>query len=160
MRLLALDLATTTGYYTGEGDPKTVTFKKQTRIVDYWEWLSSMVFEGGYNLVDAVVIEDAILQRGHALEAFHDLKAVTKLVTNLAEIPMYGISPNSIKKEFTGNGNATKDEMIQKCLDMGVNLPYRIMKGGPDKGKRRYSHDAADAYAIYYVFKEREGLND
>lgn len=160
MKILALDLATTTGYYTGDNKPKTITFDKKTRTVDYWTWLSSMVFDEGEALFDALVIENAILQKGHALEVFHDLKAVTRLVSQLAGIPMYGIAPNSIKKGFTGNGNATKDDMIKECLTRGIELPYRIMKAGPDKGKKRYSHDAADAVAIYDVFVEREGLND
>ena len=120
--------------------------------------LCELCFHEGENTFDVIVVENAIMQRGAANEVFHDLKAVVKLVCQLTETPLIGLSPTRVKKLFTGSGKAEKTDIINKVLDMGIELPYRIMKAGPDKGKKRYSSDAADAVAIWQSFKIEEGL--
>lgn len=158
MKILALDLGTETGYYDGSEDPQTVVFTPKHRVVEFWEWLSSRVFVDGNFNYDVIVIENAFSQKGKANEVFHDLKAVAKLVCQIADIPLYPLAPSTVKKQFTGNGHASKQEVIDKALAMGLKLPYRIMKAGPDKGKKRFNDNAADAVAVYEVFKKVEEI--
>ena len=157
-KILALDLAAKTGYYVGDNKPQTVDFPAATRSLDYWQWITDIIYEAGEARFDAVAIENPIGQRGHALESFLDFKSITKLACQLAEIPIYEYAPTTVKKVFVGYGFAKKDDIIKKCLDMGVEIPYRIMKGGPDKGKRRYDDNAADAVAVYHT--HMEAMND
>jgi|21_taG_2_1085346.scaffolds.fasta_scaffold08037_7 Holliday junction resolvasome RuvABC endonuclease subunit len=156
MKVLALDLATNTGFYDGE-EMGSIKLPKDTRVTAFWDWLRQKVYKDGELVYEAVAIENAIGQRAFALEVFHELKAVTKLVTQMADIPLYSYAPNHIKKVFTGNGNAKKPDIVEKCLDMGVEIPYRILKSGKNKGDRRYDDDIADAVAIYHTHLHNEG---
>jgi Holliday junction resolvasome RuvABC endonuclease subunit len=157
MRILALDLATNTGYYNGEASPASIKFDKDTRMLSYWIWIKTMLYNEGEVLFDAVVMENAIGQRAQALEVFHMMKTLTHLSAALLEVPVFQYAPSTIKKVFTGNGHAKKDEVIKKCLDMGYDIPYRILKSGKNKGQTRYDDDAADAVAIYHTFLHHEG---
>lgn len=156
IKILALDLGTEMGYYTGEGEPSTVKFEREARTVDFYSWLSGRVFDNGEPLVDVVVLENAFHQLGRANEVFHELKAVVKLVCGLAGVPLHEYSAKAIKKKFTGNGNADKQEVIDKCLELGAEIPFRIMKSGKNKGDKRYNDNAADAYAIYHTYVQEE----
>lgn len=155
MDIIALDLATEMGVYTGDGRPYAIKFEKETRSINYWAFICEKA-----PLFDVVVFEDAIGQRGHALEVFHEFKSLTKLACDLADTVLVGVSPAHIKKVFTGNGRASKEDVIEKCLSMGLDVPSRVLKGGPDKGKVRYNDNAADAAAIYHTFLIDEGIDE
>jgi hypothetical protein len=45
--------------------------------------------------------------------------------------------------------------MIKECHSRGIKIPYRILKSGANKGKRKYNDNAADAVGIYYTFVQR-----
>lgn len=152
MRVLALDLATELGYYTGDNKPQFIKFPKETRSMAYWAWIGDKLWDSGEAAFDVVVYENAIGQMAYALEVFHEFKSLTKLACNLAGITMVEFSPAAVKKSFTGNGKAKKPEIIAECLSLGVELPFKVMKSGPDKGKKRYNDNAADAVAIYHTF--------
>lgn len=154
-RILALDLATKTGFHDGERIG-SIKFDRETRVNSFWDWLRKEIKQGRELCYDVLVIENALNQPRNTMEVFHELKTVVKLVTQMADIPLFVYSPNHVKKVFTGNGHAKKDEIIKKCLDMGYELPYRIIKSGPNKGEKRYDDDAADAIALYhtYLFNE------
>jgi len=154
MRVLALDIATETGYYTGDNKPQVVKFPKETRHCSAWEWIKSEIYHKGEAQYDVVVIENAIGQMAYALEVFHSLKTIVVLACKLADIPIVEYSPKTVKKKFTGSGNAKKEDVIAKCLELGIDLPYKVMKSGKNKGEKRYNDNAADAVAIYTIFME------
>ena len=152
-RILALDLATTTGFYDGK-EFGSIKFPKETRATAFWDWLRAKVYVDKENQYDIIVIENAIGQRAQALEVFHELKTVVKLVSQMSDIPIIGYSPNSVKKVFAGHGHASKDDIAEKCIQKGIDVPYDIITRGKNKGKKRYDYDIADAIAIYYTHLE------
>lgn len=165
--ILALDLATEFGVYDGYSPPEAIRFGcKETRILDFFMWLDERLLDGNYHTAvahyDVVAIENAINQKAFANEAFHELKAVTKLLCTKYGIEFAEIAPSRVKKLFTGDGKATKEDIIEKCLEMGVSIPYRTLKSGKNKGQIRYNDNAADAVAVYhaYIRNEMETSND
>lgn len=151
MKILALDLATKTGYYDGE-TADVVEFRKDKRAVEFYAWLEFMLRQGKF---DAVVFENAFRQPGKAAEIFQQFKTVCILVCTKFGVKLEYENPTTIKKSFTGSGKATKEEIIKKVLDMGVKLPYTVPTRGKNRGERVYDDNAADAVAIYETYNKR-----
>ena len=154
--ILALDLGTTFGVYDGMSPPEVYTLSKDSRILEFYDWLDARLYDGNLESdiphYDVVVIENANSQKGLAMERFQELHTLVKMLCLQHEVDLEYIYPAHLKKIFAGNGKATKDDIINKCLDMGILLPSRIMKAGPDKGKVRYDSNAADAVAVYHTY--------
>jgi Holliday junction resolvasome RuvABC endonuclease subunit len=162
-RVLALDLATKFGFCDSEG-LGSVQLARETRHIDFFLWLEERLInynrgEAATNY-EAVVIENAICQMGHANEVFHELKTCVKILCSTYGINLHLMSPTHVKKVFTGNGGAKKDAMIDECLRRGIKVPYTIKKTGVNRGKRKYDEDAADAAAIYFTYWEDKKLVD
>lgn len=71
------------------------------------------------------------------------------------DIPFDDIPPKSVKKVWTGVGNASKKDMEEACpnelLAKIMNSPFKTI----NKGRR----DLVDSFAIYKSFKELYGKN-
>lgn len=154
--VLAIDLGTNLGYYF-DGTPHAAHFPKEDRETKYWKWITSLLSQN--KQINTVVIENALYQKGKALEVFHEFKALTKLATRLAGARLYEYSPNSVKKSFTGRGNADKDQMVEECLRRGYDIPYTVVSHGKNKGQKRYNDNCADAVAIYYTYLDERVAN-
>ena len=63
------------------------------------------------------------------------------------QIPIIEYSPSEVKKEFTGKGNATKEEMIAKAIEL---FPKEGILNGDIKCRREY--DRSDSIAIGYTY--------
>lgn len=152
LKVLAIDLATEFGVYDGSKEATAIRLEeKMFRILQFFIWLTELVAECKY---DVIVVENAINQKAFANEAFHELKALVRLVCQQNGIKFEELSPAHIKKVFTGNGKADKQDVINECLKRGIALPSKVMKSGPDKGKTRYNDNAADAVAIWHTYME------
>jgi len=151
MKILALDLGKNTGVFNGIDFPECIVFEGEYRLRDFWNWIDSYIscFEP-----DHVVIENALYQMGAANELFHEWKTCVKLACQQRDVWFNEVSPAHVKKNFTGNGKAQKEDVINKVLEMRIGLPYKIPTRGKYANTRVYNDNAADAVAIYYAFKQ------
>jgi len=129
MKLLALDLGTKTGYALGA---------RQHMISGTWglkpsRWEGGgMVFvkfranldtlRGSYGITQVIYEE---VRRHDGTDAAHRYGGLLGTLTAWCEehsIPYMGVPVGTIKKSFTGNGNASKDAMIAECRRRGFEV--------------------------------------
>jgi len=134
--ILALDIGTKLGVFSdtdingfminlGKGDD---------RYGKFYDILEHRLSE---NFYDRVVYEAAAFQIGNAIPVYHGLIGVLKAACSHYAIPLTGIPVKTIKKVFTGSGNATKKDIMKRCDELGL----------------KYSDDnAADAIAVYHTY--------
>ena len=124
MNVLALDLGTTTGWATStHGVITSGTFTAKAnryegggmRFLRFSRWLEQML-----DPIDAVYFEEVRAHRG--TDAAHVYGGLLAHLTSLCEAhnkPYSGIPVGTIKKYWTGKGNASKDEMISAATLKG-----------------------------------------
>ena len=136
--ILALDIGTNLGVYVEGNAPQTISLGKgDERFFNFWKFLKENRFH-----YDVIVYEQAAFQQGNAIPIYHGLIGVLKAFSLYKSIPLQGIPVGTIKKTFTGKGNANKKDMMQRCDELGITYD---------------SDNAADAYATYYTYKQLEG---
>lgn len=156
-RYLALDMGTATGYALAEGDRivkcgvRDFSIRRNQHIgnrgIMFYNFLNSLgrideiyyekiMFTGKFNCND-----------GH--ELYHGLLMVMNMVAAGYAIPTIGVWPGTLKKAFTGNGAAQKEEMCAEAHRRG-------WKGG--KPGTREGHDEVDAIALI-ITQLRERYN-
>ena len=150
-KILALDLATKMGVYDGT-NAELVVFTPENRVRDFYKWLKARTTDNHY---DVVVFENAFRQPGKAAEVFQQFKTICILVCDEVGAELTSEVPTTIKKVFTGNGRADKQEIIDKVLDMGIWLPYSVPSKGKNKGVKLYDDNAADAVAIHETYRSK-----
>lgn len=150
VKILALDLGTTTGFAVGGVDHMIsgTWALKPSR----WEG-GGMVFvkfrnrlneiRDAYGL-DHVYFEEVRRHKGtDAAHRYGGLMAVLTAWCEENNVPYEGVPVGAIKKAFTGNGAASKDLMIAECVKRGFSPK---------------DDNEADAIAIYHwVLVERHG---
>jgi Holliday junction resolvasome RuvABC endonuclease subunit len=121
--LLTLDLGTTTGWAAQSDSGVTSGTQKFAndrfsgggmRYLKFEKWLSEMPKP------DQVVFEEVRRHRG--TDAAHVYGGLLATLTKWCEanrIPYCGVPVGTIKKSFTGNGNAKKPAMIAECEKRG-----------------------------------------
>lgn len=122
MKILALDLATKTGWATNAPvDASGVvefTLKRGEspgmRFLRYVRWLKDMV-----DLVepDLVIYEQAHHRGGAATEVCVGLTTHTQTICASKDIEFTAVRTSAVKIFATGKGNASKDEMINACRE-------------------------------------------
>lgn len=136
--ILTLDIGTKLGVYLEEGK-HSFTFdlgKGDERFINFYKHLTFQVVN---NEVNYVIYEEAAFQRGNAIPIYHGLIGILKSVCMFSNVPFKGIPVGTIKKSFTGKGNCGKQEIMDKCDELGIT----------------YDDDnSADAYAVYHTYKE------
>ena len=144
MKLLALDLGTKTGWavYVGPGtifsgawDLKPSRFSGGgMRFVRFVGFLTELHKSVGY---DRVVFEE--VRRHMSTDAAHVYGGLMATLTMFCEdkgLPYEGVPVGTIKKSWTGKGNASKAEMVAEAKKRGF-YPQ--------------SEDEADALAILHT---------
>lgn len=129
---IAFDLGSNFGWYNGHMGGTRVMGKHE-KFLDF--------FISVYNLIEkfepkAIVYEDAKFQKGNAIYVFNGLKAILDLIAQKENIPFIGYPVGTVKKTFTGKGNASKEDMMSKCDELGIDY---------------VDHNHADAIAIYHT---------
>ena len=126
--ILALDLGTTTGWAMicdGTITSGSQSFKPQRfegggmRFLKFKRWLSDMSYCGTYP-IDAVYFEE--VRRHAGVDAAHAYGGFMAHLTAWCEhhqIPYQGVPVGTIKKSWTGRGNANKSAMIAKARWLG-----------------------------------------
>ena len=146
--LLALDLGTKTGFATqtkGGITSGVQEFKNNRfsgggmRYLKFEKWLSEMPRP------DQVIFEEVRRHRGtDAAHVYGGLMAVLTKFCEAQQIPYAAVPVGTIKKSWTGNGNASKDLMIDKAKKRGFNPT---------------DDNEADALALLHYWLE-EGMYD
>ena len=144
MKILALDLGTKTGWalYVGPGvifsgawDLKPSRFSGGgMRFVRFVGFLTELHKNIGY---DRVVFEE--VRRHMSTDAAHVYGGLMATLTMFCEdksLPYEGVPVGTIKKTWTGKGNAKKDEMVAEAVRRGFDPQ---------------SEDEADALAILHT---------
>lgn len=138
---IALDLGATTGFYDGQKAEK-LTLPKGCPLLALYEAVERV--EGGS--ASAIAVEAACFQKGYAGGLYWQKLGVVKLYAERRGIDLVLLHSATVKRIFTGAGDADKQKVIDKCLSLGVDLPF--------KGRRSKAYDdnAADAVAIYHAY--------
>lgn len=143
--LLALDLATCTGFCFGSPEaeglptighnilPKTGE-DVGSFLIAFEQWLTAKVAEVEPSLI---LFEAPILAAGatpHVTRKLHALAGMTEMVALKAKVECCEAYPVTIKKALTGNGKASKDDMVRAARFYG--LPVKLS-------------DEADAFGLW-----------
>ena len=129
MQILALDLATTTGYairrHDGEIDSGRIRLPEKVerdgqRLHALRKILTELKFS--YQGFDFVVWENAPFQKGVANERYHNLAGTLMVWCEQHEVGYGKVDVSTIKKFATGKGNAQKPDMIKAAKDVGYNV--------------------------------------
>jgi Holliday junction resolvasome RuvABC endonuclease subunit len=141
MTICALDLATKTGYASSaSGIVTSGVFCCASKPKEPWGakflrfrgWLRDWLEQ---EKPDALAYEEVRRwSSGDAAKAYCGLRAVMLMECYIRSIPVQGYAVGTVKKHFTGKGNATKQEMIDEaCRRYGNHIT---------------SDDEADAIAV------------
>lgn len=144
MKILALDLGTTTGWAFYSGLPRW--------LHGAWKLAPKKHEDSGMRLVklqnsleqfktlDLIVYEEiSFAQKGSAAVVYGELLGTLKLYAKANNIRYTGVPVGTIKKHATGKGNAGKDAMID-----AANKKFTFLQ--EPLGKK--DHDIADALWI------------
>lgn len=142
--LLALDVATTTGYYSlhGSGAWDFRATRSRRTYLAFYRTLREFILRHG---IRRIVAEDVSFNaHNRDLRKLSELRGIVLLVSEELEmLPVEFVNVAALKKFATGDGRADKGRMIAACID-----GYRFHPA---------SHDEADAFLLfhYYVRKYR-----
>lgn len=133
--VMSLDLGSTLGYYTNDGDKVGLNkkFSKDRRFLEFYNFLID------YSYVDTFVYEDAKFQPGNAAPVFHGFVGILKLYCLQNDKQLFAIPVKTIKKHITQNGNADKNAVMAAVTTLGYVFA---------------DHNAADAIAVYITYKD------
>lgn len=117
MNILALDPATKCGWAHSCGKSGvwnmaiTADESKEMRLVRFRAELQKLHNKYGFDLI--VFEASRNLQHGPAVKLAAQLQAVIELFCHDHQVKYKGYSPKTIKKFATGNGNASKEMMME-----------------------------------------------
>lgn len=127
--ILALDLATRTGWCAGVGDRRPevghYTMAK-TRddvgqfLIEFETWMRSRIH---FWQPDLVVFESPFVRAGdtaYITRKLHALPGVAEMVCIKMGVEVRQVTPKQAKKALTGNGNAKKPDMVAAAAALGV----------------------------------------
>ena len=164
VRVLALDLGTTYGWADDkESGYIKLSSQSQQRSLDFYLSMYDKLFPKGIlsspiknipdledigkikvNNVksrrnyDVVAYESASFQRGMAGQIFPKYVGILEVLTKTLSMDLVPIPVMTIKKQFTGSGKATKEDVLS-----AVNRR---------RGKHIKDHNEADAVAVYETY--------
>lgn len=162
MTILALDLATTTGFCYGDGTENPivghVTMPTATDDVgpyfDFYErWLTKKIRESEctIGIFEAPMLARAKLdERGNLVQAgtsmytvrkLIGLTVITEMVFHRAKISYYETATARAKKTSTGSGKSSKTDVLLMAKRLGIENLYGT----------HLSEDEADAFACWLV---------
>lgn len=160
--ILALDLATSTGFCYGDGSQTPVVSTKRMQstgkdvgafAVDFWKFLDPLLERVQPRVVifEAPTLPAAKVNRAtgelegsaqniHTLRKLYGLAAITEMACTFREITCRETSLNTVKKELAGHGHASKAQMMDAARRAGIELTP-----GDE------AEDEADAFGVWLV---------
>lgn len=140
--LLALDIATHTGYYSahGSGTWNFTESKKRNDNKQHKDFRDTVLTYITGHCIKQIVAEDVNVNNHFSdmrkLSEFRGILLEICDELNLAE-PVF-VNVATLKKWATGNGRASKQEMIQACMEK-----YRFQPG---------DHNVSDACHLFHYY--------
>lgn len=125
MNILALDMAKRTGWAHSRGDSGVVDFGDEEttplaeRLARFREWLHEMLV---YRKTDALVYEEAHMRGGPATRSALGFQTVALLAARDFGLAMHGVHTGTLKKHATGNGHASKNDMLVAAIQQHPTL--------------------------------------
>lgn len=144
MTILAFDISTKCGW-AGVDDAGSVhhgTFiaPKERRFMEFYNFTRSKVLR----FRPAIIAYEGQFFSGHGSDLLMQLSGIVRLVADQHEAAVFdGLKPNAIKKAFTGKGNASKEQIIARCHELGL---------------RPCDDNAADAIALLTVCMNKQRI--
>ena len=153
MKILALDLGSTTGWaMIKEGKvfqhgERTFKGNRGVRFEAMRKWLKSMT---AHDHPELIIFERPFCRGLHATRSLWGMAAIAEAAAVWRGIPSLDIVPSTLKKWATGNGRASKAEMIAAAYRLQPHLPYH---GCPSMSFGEHEADAIilGLYAHEYV---------
>lgn len=147
LRLLALDHGSRCGWAVGDGTQLPAVGSRKNphsggraELEPFWEahakWLRGLITDFQPTIL---VWERPVLARHtthSSVEVTFGLQAITGLVARECYIPVRVVTVQQIKIVLTGNGRASKPEMVAAAEDYGLTIAH---------------HDEADAFGAWLV---------
>ncbi len=116
MKILALDLGSTTGWAVVE-DGEVLNWGEETfsgvrteRLWRFQDWLHRIIHE--FSHVDVLIFERPFCRGLHATRSLWGMAGVAEAEAHGQGLPSIDIVPATLKKWATGNGRASKEDMI------------------------------------------------
>lgn len=134
-KILAIDPMSTFAIYDGER-LETHSVNKNRPFFSFYEKILTILNIGkGGNEYKVVVMEYTHFPYISSQKIINGQRAIIKMFCEFLKIPLVEYAPVAIKKSFTGNARAKKEDMIAECKKMKINV--------------KNDHEA-DAVALYY----------
>ena len=144
MNILALDIATKTGWYNGAtvgGGVWNLTARKdESKGMPLLRLRAKLQEINNIEPIDVIVFERPAGMHKHAIISQSEKHGICKAFCEDNGIEYRAYSAGEIKKFATGKGNAKKDQMIQACVDT-----YQVQP---------IDDNHADAIHLYYLAKQ------
>lgn len=130
MNCLALDLGTKTGFCIFKTPFDVVKSGTQNfsppsksrigkRFINFRKWLNLLIPD---NQIQKVYYEDVKAHKGtQAAHIYGGFLYLAAVACEDYDIPIYGVGVSTIKKYVSGNGRASKEEMIKAIQHLGFN---------------------------------------
>lgn len=153
---LAIDLGSTIGYSIGrngvviESGEVTLSAGAANKTHPGHRWLRFQNWLARYGHVNEILFEDVPrFESAGAAKVYGALLGVLQIFSLAHGIRMCSLKPNQVKKDFTGNGIANKQEMCEVAIKLG--WKHGII-GTPN------NNNECDAIALYWVVCSRRGV--
>lgn len=150
---LSIDLGSTIGYAVGkngiiENSGEVTLSANHThpghRYLKFQQWLEN------FRHVNEILFEDVPrFESAAAAKVYGGLLAVLMIFSLAYRIRLRSLKANTVKKDFTGHGNASKEDMC----DVAMKLGWRHGAEG-----QRVNHNECDAIALLWVIYTRGGI--
>ncbi len=128
-RILALDLASETGFAVQRANGEVVTgvmcflstLNPGSRWIRFKDWLKGII---DFEDPQRIIFEEPFIHMKHrsGIGLSYGFKTILEMLAAQHEIPCHGIAPTVLKKWATGHGNASKTQMAVFARSMGWNL--------------------------------------
>ena len=125
VKILTLDIATRTGWCYGKGNdlkfghhiiPKK--YDQPMKFYYFSVWIRKMLEE---HQPEAVAIEKPFM-RGASTYYLFGLCAIAEAICASYKVPIIKTVPSTIKKSFTGDGKASKMDMVNRAIELGFDV--------------------------------------
>lgn len=135
--IIALDLATTTGFCTPDTSGAIKLKGNKHSELYHFLWDLNACYD-----VEVIAVERTAGQHKNALIVMSRLRGVVNLFAERNDIKVVDYSAGTIKKSFTGNGRASKEDMVAEFKKR--------------TGRDPVSDDEADAYALFELASKEQ----
>ncbi len=142
LRILACDPMSVYATYDGKSCNTYSIDKNHKEFSFYSKMIDILGLMKGKIKYDVVVFEETRFPHANSQRIMYGQLAILKVLLHPSKCKLVTFAPKAIKKTFTGDGDAKKEDMIAECGRRNI--------------KVKTDHEA-DAVALYYHYLEDIG---